>query len=698
MWDRFTESLLPPSGNALADEPLSYVPAAPARRSARSTDYATSTPFIAELKHGIRDARRALLGLQKPDGHWCFELEADCTIPAEYILMMHFMDEIDAALERKIAVYLRARQSAAHDGWSLYPGAAFDMSCSVKAYYALKLAGDDVDSAPMIRARAAILANGGAARCNVFTRIALALFEQVPWRAAPLVPVEIMLLPRWFPFHPGKVSYWSRTVMIPLSILCSLKARAKNPRGISIAELFTIPPEQENNYFPVRSALNRALLGIERIAFRFERFVPARVRARAIAKAEQWIIERLNGEDGLGAIFPAMVNAYEALALLGYGPENLHRATAKRALEKLLVVGEESAYCQPCVSPVWDTALACLALQEADGDGKSASSPSRVKVRRALDWLTARQLDSEPGDWQHARPALRGGGWPFQYGNDHYPDVDDTAAVGWAMQRAHDPRYAKPLQRAAQWVAGMQSKNGGFAAFDVDNTHYHLNEIPFADHGALLDPPSADVSARCIAFLGLNDAAFYADRISSAASYLCSEQESCGAWFGRWGTNYIYGTWSVLTALEAAGVLFDSQAVASAVQWLKRVQRDDGGWGESNDSYLDDAVPGTHANSTAFQTAWAMLALMAAGEAGSEAVARGAAYLLRAQRDDGLWRDDEFTAPGFPRVFYLKYHGYDKYFPLWALARYRHLLPAEDRIAAGDKPALQAQTMLVDCS
>jgi squalene-hopene/tetraprenyl-beta-curcumene cyclase len=617
------------------------------------------------LDASIDHARDALLTAQHPDGYWCFELEADCTIPAEYVLMMHYMDEVDTALQAKIAVYLRARQHS-HGGWPLYHGGAFDISCSVKAYLALKLAGDSTDAPHMVRARQAILAHGGAARANVFTRITLALFEQVPWRAVPFIPVEIMLLPRWFPFHLSRVSYWSRTVMVPLFILCSLKPKARNPKRVHIRELFTVEPEHEENFFPSRSRLNDVFLLLDRVGRRIEPFIPGWVRRRAVRKAEAWFIERLNGLGGLGAIFPAMVNAYEALDLLGFTRDHPHCRTAKEAIDKLLVINEDSAYCQPCFPPVWDTAIACLALTESGGAQESVSL--------GLGWLKADQLLDEPGDWRDSRPKLRGGGWPFQFENGHYPDIDDTSMVAWAMEATGRPEYAESVARAIEWIRGMQSRNGGFGAFDVDNTHYYLNEIPFADHGALLDPPTADVSARCIAVLALG-ARIEPDHqsaIDACMDYLRNEQEPCGAWFGRWGTNYIYGTWSVLAALEVAGVPRSDPAVQRAVAWLKSVQRADGGWGEDNASYLHPETAGQGHESTSFQTAWAMLGLMAGGEGGSDAVRRGAEYLQRTQRSDGLWREDAYTAPGFPRVFYLKYHGYSKYFPLWALARYRN--------------------------
>jgi squalene-hopene/tetraprenyl-beta-curcumene cyclase len=619
------------------------------------------------LDRAIVDARDALVARQHAEGYWLFELEADCTIPAEYIMMMHFLDEIDVALETKLCRYLRAAQ-ADHGGWPLYHGGDFNISCSVKAYYALKLAGDSPDAPHMARARAAILQHGGAARVNVFTRIALALFAQLPWRGVPYIPVEIMLLPRWFPFHLDKVAYWSRTVMVPLFILCTRKPVARNPRDVHITELFTTPPEKERNYFRRPGLIPKLFLVADRLGRMIDPLIPARVREKATRMAENWTLERLNGEDGLGAIFPAMVNALEMMVILGYAADDPRRVTAKRALQKLLVEGPSSAYCQPCVSPIWDTALAALAMQEA---GDATASNASI---RALDWLKTKQLLDGPADWQVNRPGLAGGGWAFQFANDYYPDLDDTAVVVWAMHQARDSdRYTESMRRALDWLVGMQSKDGGFAAFDADNTSYYLNKIPFADHGALLDPPTSDVTARVVTVLARVGRPQDKPALDRALAYLRKEQEADGSWFGRWGTNYIYGTWSVLTAFAQAHVGPDDPAVRRGAEWLKLKQNVDGGWGESNDTYAQGSgVSGTFP-STPYQTAWAMLGLLAAGEARSDAVRRGAEFLLRTQRTDGLWTHSSFTAPGFPRVFYLRYHGYSAYFPLWALAAYRTL-------------------------
>jgi len=628
-------------------------------------DHATPLQPVADA---IERASRALLDDQQADGHWRFELEADCTITAEYILLMHFMDEIDTGLQERLARYLRRQQTEA-GGWSLYPGGEIDVSCSVKAYYALKLAGDSPDATHMRTARRAILNRGGAAKANVFTRILLAQFGQVPWRAAPMVPVELMLLPRWFPFHIDKVAYWSRTVMIPLAVLVSLRVRARNPSGIGIAELFVTPAFEERRYFRVRSARGRLYLWAERSLRPLERLVPDALRRRAIHRARDWVVERLNGEDGLGAIFPAMVNAYEMFDALGYPADHPYRETAADALRKLLIHREHESYCQPCLSPVWDTALAAHALIEADAPPEA--------IEGALDWLADRQITDTVGDYAAKRPDSGAGGWAFQYRNDHYPDLDDTAAVAWAMRRWDAARYRDTVERAERWLTALQSADGGFAAFDADNTHYHLNDIPFADHGALLDPPTEDVSGRVAALIGAADDPRHDGVRKRLDDYLTSTQTPQGPWWGRWGTNYIYGTWSVLSGLESMGVPADDTRIRNAVAWIKSVQRDDGGWGEHNDSYYSSqpdssSYRSSNQASTSFQTAWALLALLAAGEADSEAVRRGVDHLMRTQQADGRWRDVDFTAPGFPRVFYLKYHGYSQYFPLWALARYRN--------------------------
>ena len=624
------------------------------------------------LEDSIIRAKDALLALGKGDGHWCFELEADCTIPAEYVLMRHFRGEpIYEGLEAKIANYLR-RVQGAHGGWPLFQDGAFNISASVKGYFALKMIGDAIDAPHMVRAREAILAHGGAATSNVFTRALLALYGEIPWRGVPVMPVEIMFLPRWFPFHLDKISYWGRTVLVPLLVLMTRKPRAENPLNVHIPELFVTPPEAvkvwpkgEHQTWPWAHIFGE----IDRILRRIEPYFPKRAREAAIEAAERWTTERLNGVDGLGAIFPAMVNSLLMYDTLGFPSGDPRVKAARKSIEQLLVIKENEAYCQPCVSPVWDTSLVAHALLEAGGAEREA--------RKALDWLAPLQILDVEGDWIAQRPGLRPGGWAFQYANAYYPDVDDTAVVVTAMDRlagGGETPYGERIARAKEWIVGMQSRNGGWGAFDADNTCHYLNHIPFADHGALLDPPTADVSARCVSMLAqLGDTVETSDSLKRGVDYLLAEQEKDGSWFGRWGANYIYGTWSTLCALNAAGLPHAHDAFRRAVNWLARIQNADGGLGEDLSSYKLDYKGYEPAPSTASQTAWALLGFMAAGEVDHPAVARGLDYLQKTQTGDGLWDEARFTATGFPRVFYLRYHGYAKFFPLWALARYRNL-------------------------
>jgi squalene-hopene/tetraprenyl-beta-curcumene cyclase len=629
----------------------------------------------AALEATVRGARTALVELQRDDGHWVFELEADATIPSEYVLLVHYLGEApNPDLESKIGNYLR-RIQAGHGGWPLYHGGAFDISATVKAYFALKMIGDDIDAPHMRRAREAILERGGALKANVFTRILLALYGETSWMNVPTVPVELILLPRWFPVHLSKMSYWARTVIVPLLVLAAKKPVARNPRGIHVPELFVPGGTAASKRAPHQSAFWSAFFGaLDWVLKRVEPYWPRRLRDRAIAECVRWTTERLNGEDGLGAIYPAMANSVMMYDVMGYAPDHPDRAIARRSVEKLLVVKEEEAYCQPCVSPVWDTALMCHALMEAkDCD---------AAVSRALEWLKGRQVLEVKGDWAGERPDVRPGGWAFQYWNDYYPDLDDTAVVAMALHRFDQARHAEALARGREWVEGLQSRNGGWGAFDADNVYYYLNNIPFADHGALLDPPTDDVTGRCIGMLMQLGADAGEPHVAAAVDFLGKSQMKDGSWFGRWGVNYIYGTWSALAGLNAAGLAPGEPMIRRAADWLVSIQNDDGGWGESCDSYRLDYRGYERAPSCASQTAWALLGLMAAGEVDHPAVARGIRYLQDTQKDNGLWPEDSYTGGGFPRVFYLRYHGYAKFFPLWAVARYRNLKSGNSRRVA----------------
>jgi squalene-hopene/tetraprenyl-beta-curcumene cyclase len=633
------------------------------------------------LEKSIGSASNALRDVQQPDGHWVFELEADDTIPAEYVLLRHHLGEpVDAVLEAKIAKYICRRQGT-HGGWALVQDGVFDMSASVKAYFALKMIGHSADSPHMVRAREAILARGGAINSNVFTRFTLAMYGVLTWRAVPVLPVEIMLLPMWSPFHLNKISYWARTTMVPLMVLAALKPRARNPKGVGIDELFLQDPRsigptaraqhQSRAWFTLFGVLDSILRVIEPL-------FPRRLRQRAIDAALAFTEERLNGEDGMGAIYPPMANIVMMYDTLGRDENYPPRAITRRGIDKLLVIGDEEAYCQPCVSPIWDTTLTAHAMMEAGSEAAVASA------KRGLDWLVPKQVLDLKGDWAAKRPDTRPGGWAFQYNNAHYPDLDDTAVVVMSMDRMQRAtgghEYDTAIARGREWIEGMQSDDGGWAAFDVNNLEYYLNNIPFSDHGALLDPPTEDVTARCISMLAQLGVTTENPQVAAAIEYLRKTQHPEGSWYGRWGMNFIYGTWSVLCALNAARVSHDDPMIRKAVDWLVSIQNQDGGWGEDAVSYRLDYRGLERAPTTASQTAWALLGLMAAGEVGNPAVARGVEYLIATQTEKGLWDELRYTATGFPRVFYLRYHGYPKFFPLWALARYRNLKNTNSRV------------------
>ncbi|NUY30317.1 squalene--hopene cyclase [Paraburkholderia sp. JPY303] len=672
------DAVLPEAADAASNLAEAAVVAnAPAVADALAT--ATPSPMqsvgASPLDASITRATDAILAAQQPDGHWIYELEADATIPAEYVLLVHYLGETpNLELEQKIARYLR-RIQLPNGGWPLFTDGALDISASVKAYFALKMIGDPVDAEHMVRARDAILAHGGAEHANVFTRILLALFGVVSWRAVPMMPVEIMLLPMWFPFHLSKVSYWARTVIVPLLVLNAKRPLARNPRKVRIDELFRgtpvntgmneRAPHQHAGWFGFFRCVDTVLRAVDGL-------LPKASRERAIRAAVAFVDERLNGEDGLGAIFPAMANSVMMYDVLGYPDDHPNRAIARKSLDKLLVIKDDEAYCQPCLSPVWDTSLAAHALLET-GEARAEQA-----AERGLAWLRPLQILDVRGDWISRRPNVRPGGWAFQYNNAHYPDVDDTAVVVMAMHRSAALTKSdvdrEAIARAREWVVGMQSSEGGWGAFEPENTQYYLNNIPFSDHAALLDPPTADVSGRCLSmFAQIGELPQNSEPAQRAFDYMLQEQESDGSWYGRWGLNYIYGTWTALCSLNAAGMSHDDPRMRRAVQWLVSIQNEDGGWGEGGESYKLDYRGYERAPSTASQTAWALLGLMAAGEVDHDAVARGIDYLQREQREHGLWDETRFTATGFPRVFYLRYHGYRKFFPLWALARFRHL-------------------------
>lgn len=597
------------------------------------------------------------------EGYSVYELEADVTIPAEYILMMHFIGEIDIEVQNKIKKYILKLQNK-EGGWPLFYDGESNISATVKAYYALKLSGIKENDRLMLRAKEVILKNGGAEKSNVFTKISLAMFGQISWNAVPVMPIEILNLPKWFPFSLSKVSYWSRTVMVPLLIILFKKPLANNPNGTSIKELFKDNLNSKvilNN----RNFQSILFLIIDKILRKIQMLFPKDNKRKCLELAYSWIKVRSNSEDGLGAIFPAMVNAYIALSIDRENRFVKETKLARTAIDKLLVIKKDEAYCQPCVSPVWDTGWVAYGMLENKKD-----------IKKSINWLLKKEVKTK-GDWSSNRPNLAPGGWAFQYNNSFYPDVDDSALIGMVLDRYNRKNPSKEIsesiERTRKWILGMQSKNGGWGSFDADNTYYYLNHIPFADHGALLDPPTVDVTARCLSFLAQIDNKSDKEKIIKATNYIVTEQEKNGSWFGRWGTNYIYGTWSALSALNLVEFKEKRNVIDSAINYLKKKQREDGGWGEDGSTYekkFKDKVK----ESTPSQTSWAILGLLSVGEIKSSEVERGIKYLVKNFSENSSWEEKPYTAVGFPKVFYLKYHGYSKYFPILAISKYQNLL------------------------
>ena len=619
------------------------------------------------VETAIHRAQQHLLERQDPAGFWLGELEADVTITAEYLLLRHLLGTADPAVESKAIRYFRERQSA--DGsWALYEAGGGDISASIKAYFAMKLARVPATDPAMARAREWILEHGGAVQANVFTKITLALFGQYPWGGVPAMPIEIALLPRWSYFNIHAISYWSRTVVMPLLIIMDRRPVHPLPRALGLEELWAHHLHLEDPAYARKRWLSwkNVFIGIDGFVKAWEGYGPRPWRARAVRAVHDWLVPRLSVPGGLGGIYPAMANAVLALRLLGYPDDHPLVAGQRKEIEALALEEPDRFHVQPCVSPVWDTCLALNALRA------SWLPPAHPALVRAADWLLDRQI-TEPGDWSVSRPGLASGGWPFQFANEFYPDLDDTAVVLMGLTQVEHPdpaRVQQAVDRAVQWLLGMQGRDGGWGSFDVDQTRLRLNNIPFADHGALLDPATEDLTARCLEAFGRLGVKADPRVIQAGLAFLRRRQSPGGAWYGRWGVNYVYGTWSVLRALEALGIPAEHEMVRRAADWLERRQNADGGWGETGDSYTDADLAGT-GPSTPSQTAWALLGLLAAGRGPAPAVERGVEYLVRGQRADGGWDDAFWNGTGFPRVFYLKYHLYARYFPLWALGDWR---------------------------
>ncbi len=633
-------------------------------------------PFgvVTALDETIARAQQYLVTHQAPDGHWIGELEADRALTAEALLLRRLIDRVDHGVEERAVRFLRRRQNA-DGGWSLFEGGASDLSATIKVYFAMKLAGVGVNEPTMQKARDRILAMGGPSRASVFTKIQLALFGEYDWNGVPTMPVEIMLLPPpFFLFNIYEVSYWSRTVIVPLLIIMDRKPIKWLPPHQTLDELWPVPREQTSLRFPRvpdpfswRGLFWKSFfIAVDDGLKIWERFSPRPLRKRAIEAARAWLEERTAVPGGLGGIYPAMANSILALRLLGYPEDHPLILGQMKEIEALAVERDDELYYQPCVSPVWDTSLAANALIESD------LPPDHPALQRAGEWMLSKQV-LVPGDWQVKRPHVRPGGWAFQYDNDYYPDLDDTAMVLMALEkiRGLDPdRTRLATERGVGWFLGMQNADGGWGSFDADNDRIYLNNIPFADHGALLDPATEDLTGRGLELLGTLGYPRELEAVERAIHFIRHTQRHDGPWWGRWGVNYIYGTWSVLRGLAAIGVDPRHEYVQRAVRWLQRCQNEDGGWGETCESYVRPELAGV-GTSLPSQTAWALLGLFAAGVTTGPAVERGVKHLLATQRPDGSWDDPLWNGTGFPRVFYLKYHLYAKYFPLWALGVYR---------------------------
>lgn len=634
------------------------------------------------IDEGIRRSKAWLLKRQHADGFWVAELEADSTLTSEYLMLRRFLNLTEPEKERKAVRYLMATQLP-DGGWPIYYGGPSEISASVKAYFALKLSGISQDEPFMVRAKEAILAKGGVAAANVFTKITLTLFDQYDWRGIPSMPPEIILLPKWFYFSIYAISYWSRTVLIPLLIVFAHRPVCPIPREQGIEELY-LQPRELMDYRAVPPlhkdqslfAWRNVFIMLDRLLKIYDRRPIRSLRDAAVRRTAEWMLARLNGTGGLGAIYPAMANSILALRSLGYGVDHPLITKALREIEALEVYESvpttqgriEAMHLQPCVSPIWDTALFINAGLEA---GLPQNHPALIK---GGEWLLSKQT-KKIGDWKVSSPTAEPGGWYFQFENETYPDVDDSAVVLMALGKLHlsdRSEQHQAIARGYRWVMAMQGSDGGWGAYDKDNNKMVFNLIPFADHRALLDPSTADLTGRCLEMLGALGYDRSHSAVRSALDFLRREQEDDGSWYGRWGVNYIYGTWSVLAGLRAIGEDMSASHVQRAVAWLESVQNADGGWGESCASYAEQADAG-RGDSTPSQTAWALLALLSAGISDSISVVRGINFLLRHQREDGSWEEIRHTGTGFPRVFYLRYHWYCQYFPLWALAMYRNI-------------------------
>lgn len=631
------------------------------------SEFRTDYPQLLPLQAAVDRSISLLLSRQAFDGHWLGELQGDTILESEYILLMAFLGREREEKVAKTAKYLLSQQLP-EGGWNNYPEGPPDLSVTVKGYFALKLTGHNPQADFMVRARELIRSLGGAACCNSFTKFYLALLGQFPYDNCAAVPPEMMFLPRWAYFNIYAMSSWTRTIVIPLSIFFAFKPVRHLPENLGIRELFLEPPEKPLWPHPPTRKLftwTNFFLGLDYLIKRLGRWEPCWLRARAVERAKKWMLERFADSDGLGAIFPPMIYTVISLRCLGHGDDSPQMKWALQQLEDLMIEEGETIRLQPCFSPVWDTALTLIGL--ADGGVSSEAAA----VAKGVRWLLDREVRRR-GDWSLANPHLEPGGWFFEYRNGFYPDTDDTAMVLMAMARS-EVTTNPAVKRGLAWLWGMQNDDGGWAAFDRNINRQILTKVPFADHNAMLDPSCPDITARVLEALGHFGSRVGQRKVDRAIEFLKETQTPDGSWIGRWGVNYIYGTWQVLTGLRRIGYDMRLPMVRRAIAWLKSVQQPSGAWGETCRSYDDPSLAGK-GTPTASQTAWALLGLLAAGEARTIEVETGIDFLLGTQLPDGSWKEEPFTGTGFPKVFYLKYHMYSLYFPLMALARYRHAL------------------------
>lgn len=635
----------------------------------------TSLNFKEEaLDQSIERSRNFLLSIQNGEGYWVDELEANVTISAEYIFFMHFTDRLDLVKQDKVVKYLLHQQR--EDGsWPLFYGGLCDINSTVESYMALKMAGLPAEQEEMVRARQAIFSNGGIKNTRVFTKMFLAMFGQVSWDDCPAVPAEIILLPNWFPFNIYEISSWSRGTVVPLSIVRSFKPVKELPKGRDVQELFTekdLNLDFKPNGLPLTKWRN-TFIYLDRFIKILGKFSWKPFRKKALNTAEKWILEHQEDQGDFAGIQPAMFNALLALHLLGYDKNHPACVKGMEAVDRFMLEKDGQLWMQACVSPLWDTAICANALLDS---GLPNDDPALVK---AGEWIVSKQVIKR-GDWQVKNPDAEPGGWAFEFYNELYPDTDDTAEILLFLNRVRltDNRWKlSECERAMNWLLSMQSKDGGWGAFDLNNDKQVLNEVPFADHKALLDPPTVDVTSRILWMLAKWGFKKEHPQVQRAIEFVKQRQEIDGCWFGRWGVNYIYGTFLALNGLCAIGENMKTPFIRQAVRWLEDHQNEDGGWGETCQSYKEPSLRG-RGQSTASQTAWALMGLIAADEAQTLAAEHGARYLIETQKEagdfSGSWWENEFTGTGFPIHFFIKYHMYQHFFPLMALSRYRRYL------------------------